>query len=103
MSMRKGSRYEGLKLFSYHDEKGRKRTVLDIRPPIPIDAVGSNAKRHIKKRENGEYLDTLAILKGANREELWYVIADINSIERPLNIPRNSLLFIPNVVDFLRF
>ncbi len=101
--MLKGSRYEGLKCYRYQDEKGRNRSVMDIRPPVTLDAFKDGIRKYLKKAKYGDYLDTIAIMSGANREELWYIIADINDIEKPLNIPSNTLLKMPEVSDFLRF
>lgn len=103
MSMRKGSRYEGLKLYVYKDEKGRTRKCLDFRPPVTLKTLTSEAKIHTVRLTHGDWLDVLAIKNGANREELWYLIADVNAVEAPLDIEGGTALYIPPAAQFLRF
>ncbi len=100
MALLKGSRYEGLKVFVYKDEKGRMRKALDIRPPVTLDSVD---QVNLKPFVSGDYLDLVAILNGASREELWYLIADINAIEKPLNITPGTMLYIPLPSVFMRY
>lgn len=102
MSLRKGSRYEGLKLYIYKDENDKVRKALDFRPPITLQAIGDQSKTHIY-RDKGDWLDILAIQNGATREELWYLIADINAVEEPVNLVGGAVLFIPPPNVFLRF
>lgn len=88
----KGSRYEGVGAMGLLDQNSKVRKILNDRVPFTMNDVGESFIVH--EFQAGEQLDLIAF-KYYKKEWLWYLIADVNGIMWPQDIPPRTKLVIP--------
>ena len=93
MPVFRGSRYAGAEVQIVEFAPGDMRPVFGVRKPISVDDVGESLKTYTFN--DGEEIDNPSFHFG-DRSDLWWVVADINNIVSPLDIPDRSVLRVPN-------
>ncbi len=93
MPIFRGSRYEGVELTGVRGFDSRVRRTLHARAPFTRRDVRENAFVH--EIQAGEELDLLAF-KYAGKSRLWWLIADVNDVMFPLDVPAGTRLLIPD-------
>ena len=97
MPIFRGSRYEGVEFTGVRDFRGNvRRTLHDRRSRGPED-LGDGAVVHTLQTD--EELDLLAFRYG-NKARLWWLIADANGIDFPLDLEPGTRLLIPDARIF---
>lgn len=97
MSIFRGSRFEGVPFTAIRTEGGIVKRFLHLRTHLKAEDV----KRDFRVRTILEptQLDNLAKEDGG-KETLYWVIADVNEILFPLDVPDGTQLLIPSKVFF---
>lgn len=93
MPIFRGSRYEGVEMTGVRGRDGRVRRTLHAREPLAPGDVRENALVH--ELQAGEELDLLAF-RYAGKTRPWWLIADVNGIAFPLDVPAGTRLVIPD-------
>jgi len=93
MPIFRGSRYEGIEMTGVRGPDGRVRRTLHAREPRGADDLGPGALVH--EVQAGEELDLLALRYGG-KSRLWWLLADVNGIMFPLDLPPGTRLVIPD-------
>ena len=94
MSILNDSRFAGVPCTSFIDKNRVRRLFLQIRKHIQLADIGTDFTVHVWGE--GEMLDAIAAMEwGYGFEKYWWVIADVNDIEFPLNVEVGRELIIP--------
>jgi len=98
MPIYKGSRYENLKFTALLRQNQRSPArFLHDRENLKQSDLNDQFKIYIVKQT--DELDYLAKIFGGP-ERLWWIIADINQIEKPYDLKPGTQLIIPTGTDF---
>ncbi len=95
-----GSRYEGSRYTAFVDRDGVTRKY--VHPRVPLTTQDLNGDFQIVGKQAGEELDNLCVHAGA-RERLWWVIAEVSSVQNALKIEEGKDLTVPSKTQFARF
>jgi len=93
MPIFKGSRYEGVKITGFTTASGQLRAFLHSRNKLSSADIGEDFIIHRVKQ--GDTIDGLAFEYGG-KTRLWWIIADVNDLEFPLDLTINQELIIPS-------
>lgn len=87
----KESRYKNNK--KYRDEAQR----FFLEPPIPVEIEVSEGDAYFEVTVETENRLDLVASKTYNNSKLWWVIAEANEIEDPLEVPVGKVLVVPSI------
>lgn len=93
MAILRGSRFQGVAYTGIKTDDGCSRKVLALRRHFTAQDISDRAIEHVVEGE--EQLDTLAE-RYYRDERLWWLIADVNEILFPLDIPVGTVLIVPD-------
>lgn len=96
MSVFQGSRYVGSRAFAVTGTDGVTKKFLEFRIPLKMTDVDPNWVQHTVQK--GDELDSIAYQYGGTtpaKSKLYYLIADINDVLFPLDVPVGTKLAVP--------
>ncbi len=93
MPVFRGSRYEGVEFTGIKTRDGKTRKFLHDRRIFTREDIGDRGFEHIVSGQ--EELDSLAD-RFYDNQNLWWLISDVNDILFPLDLPRGTVLLIPD-------
>lgn len=95
------NRYKHIDELLTYDQKRIKATLGPVDLSI-IPYNGMKSANYIVTEDKENRLDLIA-LEVYGHSKFWWVIAYINNLPDPMNIPRGKILFIPNLEGIRKF